>query len=550
MNFKLLTFLVFLNIYTFGQTNEIIITEIYADPTPSKGLPEREFLELYNTSSSDISLKNFKLLYGNFSATFPDFVLKSKTYAIVCRKGYELEFAKYGLTIALSNFSLSNEGALLVLKNSNDKDVFYVEYSQGWHTLDNDGGVSLELIDTNFPCRGKENWASSKEQTGGTPGSANSVAKSNPDVLAPKLLNYSLNQNEIVLSFDDFLSEEFLKQANNFKIESGDLEILNVSYKPYKTNQILINLKSPLEIGEKARLIILNLEDCSGNVSDNLVIEFSNLVPAEKGEILLSEVLFNPKLGVEDFVEVYNVSEKTLSLKGWKLARLDSKNQVVDFKEIADYDLLIEPKQFMAFTLNKAALLQIYPKSGNVTEVQSLPALNNDFGTVFLFNAKDEEFDKFSYSEKMHNELIVNAEGISLERVSFATLNSGWTSASEDFGFATPGSKNSQLESDNLNNTFFAEPIVFNPYQNTSTFLKYNLNNQGLAATIVIIDKNGKPVRNLCNNSIIGTQGQIEWDGRNNSGELMPVGYYAFRIDIYSSKSSQRFLAKCVVGSN
>jgi hypothetical protein len=182
-----------------------------------------------------------------------------------------------------------------------------------------------------------------------------------------------------------------------------------------------------------------------------------------------------------------------------------------------------------------------------------MSAFNNDAGTVIVLNKNDLEFDRFNYSDKMHNELIVNSEGISLERANFSIPKSLWTSAAEDFGFATPGSRNSQSQSESLSNVFFVEPIIFNPYQNslsTTTFLKYNLNGQGFAVTIDVMDKNGKLVRHLINNRVLGSAGQLEWDGRNNSGELLAVGYYLFKISLYSSKVNQDFVLKCVIGSN
>ncbi len=109
MNIKVFFFFVFISFHSFGQTHQLIITEIMADPTPSKGLPEREYLEIFNPSPNDINLKNFKLYYGSFSVLFPDSTLKSNTYAIVFRKGYEAEFRNYGAIIPLPNFSLSNE---------------------------------------------------------------------------------------------------------------------------------------------------------------------------------------------------------------------------------------------------------------------------------------------------------------------------------------------------------------------------------------------------------------------------------------------------------
>ncbi len=553
MNFKFFVILFFFSNGVFGQTNEIIINEIFADPTPSIALPEREYIEIHNRTDKDIALKNYQLLYGNFKAIFPEFVLKANEYAIVCRKGYEQEFERFGSVVALSSFSLSNEGSLLVLKKPSNEDVYFVEYRADWHTKPNVGGVSLEMIDLNYPCLGKENWASSIDISGGSPAKSNSVAKAKPDFLPPVLLNSSLSLKEITLNFDENLSKDFLSKRNNFSFVDSSLQILEIIFNQYKTSQVVIRLNESLETGEVLKLKISNLTDCSGNASGEFELKFWNLEPAIRGEILLSEVLFNPKPGGEDFVEVYNSSDKTMNLKNWKLARLGTGGQISDIKELISYDLLLKPKGFVAFTKGKSFLTDNYPKTGKVVEVQQMPAFNNEEGTVVLLNEQNEEFERFAYSEKNHHELVVNPEGISLERTNLNSEKAIWASASSDYGYATPGAENSQTLTDVLQNVFYAEPIVFNPYQaneNNTTKLKYQLNAIGSSASVEVLNKNGLAVRTLLNNFTLGTQGEIEWDGKDNSGQLLPVGYYVFKINVYSSKINHSFLAKCVLGSN
>ncbi|MBP6618836.1 MAG: lamin tail domain-containing protein [Leadbetterella sp.] len=553
MNIKLLFLFVFISFQSFGQTHQLIITEIMADPTPSKGLPEREYLEIYNPSPNDISLKNFKLYYGSFSASFPDSIIKSNAYAIVFRKGYEAEFRDFGPIIPLPNFSLSNEGSLLVLKNDDGQDVFYIDYSSNWHTLKNDGGISLEMIDTGFACVKEQNWATSANVIGGTPGKVNSVKKENSDILAPKLLNFNVDNDQVILNFDENLSKDFLSKRSNFSIVDSPHQILEIVFNPYKTSQVVVRLNASLEIGEMIKLKISNLTDCSGNSGEDIEVEFWNLLPAVKGEILLSEVLFNPRIGGEDFVEVYNISNKTLNLKKWKLAKLETGGQISDITELISYDLLLKPKGFVAFTTGKSFLTDNYPKTGNVVEVQQMPAYNNEEGIVVLLNDQGEEFERFAYNEKNHHELVVNSKGISLERTNLGAERAIWTSASSDYGFATPGFENSQTLTDALQNIFYAEPIIFNPYQvneNNTTKLKYQLNSAGSSASVEVLNKNGVAVKKLLNNFTLGTQGEIEWDGKDNNGQLLPVGYYVFKITVYSSKFNQSFLAKCVLGSN
>ena len=51
-----------------------------------------------------------------------------------------------------------------------------------------------------------------------------------------------------------------------------------------------------------------------------------------------------------------------------------------------------------------------------------------------------------------------------------------------------------------------------------------------------VLDKNGKSVRILHNNQVLGTEGKITWDGKDNQGQLLPVGYYVFNIKLYSKQ--------------
>ncbi|WP_255070091.1 lamin tail domain-containing protein [Lacihabitans sp. LS3-19] len=553
MKLKIFFFLFAIQWVCIAQSNEIIITEIFADPTPSHGLPEREYIEIFNATSKDISLKGFKFLYGNFSATFPDSILKSHSYAIVCRKGYESDFRPFGKVIALSNFSLTNDGNLLVLKTSNEEDVFFVNYSSSWYADGFDQGYSLEMIDMNFPCVGKANWTSSLSTNGGSPGITNTVNGSKPDLNGPTLLNSSLDENTIVLNFDENLSESFLQEQNSFEIVEGDNKIKNVVFQKYFNSKVTINIESKLEIGESIKLLIKNVEDCSGNLSEDIYLDFRNLLPAKEGEIQLSEILFNPKTGGEDFVELYNMSENTLNLKGWSVARLDIKGEVVEVSELSDFDLIIQPKGFIAFTENKSFLIQNYPNSGNLVEIPKMPSFNNDQGTVILYDSESKEFDRFTYSEKMHQSSIVNPDGVSLERKNFKDNSDFWFSASADAGFATPGMVNSQTENDQLKNTFSVEPIVFNPYQpghDDFTNIHYKLNESGSSAYIEVLDKNGKSVRILHNNLVLGTEGKISWDGKDNQGEILPVGYYVFNVKLFSKQTSESYLIKTVIGSN
>src|SRR5690606_37357706 len=77
---------------------------------------------------------------------------------------------------------------------------------------------------------------------------------------------------------------------------------------------------------------------------------------------------------------------------------------------------------------------------------------------VVLLNEERTVIDEFAYSEKMNSPFLANAEGVSLERMSFSAGTNekdNWHSASSEAGYGTPGYKNSQLE-----NGIVVKPVV------------------------------------------------------------------------------------------
>ena len=64
-------------------------------------------------------------------------------------------------------------------------------------------------------------------------------------------------------------------------------------------------------------LTVKNIQDCSGNLLKESQIKFGIPKSADSSDVVLNELLFNPKTGGEDFVEIYNRTEKLVLLKEW-----------------------------------------------------------------------------------------------------------------------------------------------------------------------------------------------------------------------------------------
>jgi hypothetical protein len=552
MNFIKIFLIPFISFSISAQKHSIIISEIFADPTPSKGLPEKEFIELFNNSNQIINLEKYQLKYGNFSATFPNFNFEPNTYLIVCRRGNESELFNFGTTISLSNFSLPNNGSLLVLLDNNQNIIHSVDYKLDWYSQGKDQGFSLEMIDLNYPCVGKGNWASSQNPLGGTPGKVNSINAPNPDLNGPVLLEYNLQQNSLELVFNERLDENF--DLRYVELDGFDLGIKSFNISEENFNSLAFDFENELPLNQQVKLNILKLVDCSGNISENISLELYNLPLASKGDIVLSEILFDPPAGGSDFLEIFNISNKNVNLKNWKIARKNSRGEVSDIETITTSDFILKSKTYLALS-EDIDFLRFHYKSSteqHLLKVLKLPSFILNESTVYLLNPEGEIYDFFDYNEKMHHPSLVNTKGVSLEKINFDGLVNEWQSASAEVNFATPGLPNSQATSELLQNEIFVEPIVFNPYQpneNPIANLIFNLNTTANTVSVNVFDANGLLKRRLRNNSLMGSFEKIAWDGKDQSGQLLPVGYYFFNINLVGNQGAISLRRKVVLGS-
>ena len=150
--------------------------------------------------------------------------------------------------------------------------------------------------------------------------------------------------------------------------------------------------------------------------------------------------------------------------------------------------------------------------------------------------------DRFSYNDDMHFELINDPEGVSLEKVNpnYSSNDlSNWHSAAESIGWATPGMVNSQVYNGGLGTDFFkVETEVFSPdndgHEDVAVF-SYNLNASGMVGSVVIYDKNGRIIKRVLNNELLGVDGQLTWDGTNEQGNKASVGIYLVYFESFTA---------------
>jgi len=546
-----------------AQKGDIVINEIMAAPISTAVALNKEYIELYNTSDKYIIITGWKYKDGTTSVTtLGADTLAPKAYRILCAVADVSLYKPYGKTLGVSPWpGLNNDKDDLALMLPDGTTIIdAVSYADTWYG-DNSKktGYALELINPNSPCGGAFNWTASSGANNGTPGAQNSVY--NPqhiDNVAPKLIGATiLSTTEVQVDFNKAINIAMLTDVDNYSINNGIGKPITVTLNGTNGTSVILTLAEAIEPNKESLLTVSNMANCAGVPIDPLANTALILIPGNiaVNDILISEVLFNPKMGGVDFVEVYNNTNKILDLKELTISNPTATSKTK--REISAISVFIRPKTYWVLTANPDNVKQNYEvkNPSQMVQVASMPSFNNDKGRVALWK-DDLSIDSLDYTEKMHHVLLKEVKGVSLERVSFAKSGnepSNLQSAAASVGFATPTYKNSQSEDTSVKNSVTIVNKTFSPDNDgfeDQLQIDYRFKENGHLATINIYTDKGILVRRLARNITMSTQGTITWDGLNDGGQLCKVGLYVVKIDTFHiNGNSDSFKQTCVLAS-
>ncbi|MGF2413572.1 MAG: lamin tail domain-containing protein, partial [Ferruginibacter sp.] len=436
---------------------DIVINELMADPTPQVGLPNNEWVELRNTSSTVFNLLGWRIGdAGGQSGPMPSYNLLPDSFVIVCTASAATAMAAYGPTITVTSFpSLDNTGDVIFLRSPQNKIIHTVSYTDTWYKneLKKDGGWTLEMIDSKNPCSGFTNWKASIDIKGGTPGKKNSVDAINADGTAPQLLNaFATDSVNINLVFDEPLDSLKAATIANYSISDGIGSPQSAITVSPDFDKVSLKLNTALSRNKVYTVTVSAVSDCAGNaVASKNTARVGLSEVADSLTIVINEILFNPKSNGTDYVEIYNRSNKIIDLKQTYIANRSSTGVISNIKQLSADNYLLFPQDFMVITEDPSILKRdfITKNMDAFVTVASMPSYNDDEGDVIILNAQGNITDELKYNEKWHFKLIDNREGIAMERIDDnapTPQQDNWHSAATSVGYGTPTYKNSQYK--------------------------------------------------------------------------------------------------------
>jgi hypothetical protein len=521
---------------------DLVFNEIMADPSGANNLPNIEFLEIYNRTNKYIAFYKCRLSDASTQVILSNDTIKPFGYVTICFSGNVILLQNYGIEniIGLSGFpSLNNDGDILTLKDSMNTIIDQVNYSLAFYhdEIKKEGGWSIERIDPNFTCQSEGNWQASKDARGGSPSLSNSVIGNFTDVTSPYLDYVSIIDSiTLIAHFSKDLDTNSLTSLTNFLINNSVNYSKEIHYTEANRKDITVILSTSLEKGIIYELKVNSLvKDCAGNLIDGFnTSQFSIADSLKSDDLIINEILFNPRTDEYDFVELYNRGNSTIDIQQLRISSADIETQELkDNLKIINLNRSLLPNDYIVLTENKESILRNYKVKDHRKIIEcALPTFSDGEGIVVITDPSINVLDSFHYNEDMHFELLNFTEGISLERINpfISTIAGNWHSASANVNYATPTIENSQYSIAALSeNMLHLSPELFSPDNdgyNDILHINFRPKSTDYYGSITIYNAQGLIIKYIAANELAGSFNEWIWDGTNKNNELVPPGIY------------------------
>ncbi len=525
--------------YHKSVIGELVISEIMADINPvPPGLPPAEFLELYSRVDYPLSLEGYTLWINNREYRFDGSAAVDPGGFLLITDANTLEYPE---AIRFENFTLPNSYADIVIGNTEDQAVAWLSYSDDMQdTEKRDGGWSLEIINPENPVS-NDNMASSADPRGGTPGEQSSILHITSDITPPYITCCEVPVSDsIVLYTSEAVFTQSDPLVRSFSL-TNSIIVTGATIESPGRKKITLSIAPPLASGVIAEVTYSGgLTDFSGNAMPAQTLFAALPQQPEKGDLRINEILFNPAEEMYDYAELYNTSEKAVSISSLAFAHYDSLTDAIYDKQDKLWpSMLLFPNEYLLITKDTAGFYRRYPGCGKIKAVTGsfLPTLPNEEGTLAVATfAGSAIIDAVCYNSAMHSGLLYSTEGVALERLA----DGSWHSSGELNNFGTPGYENSHIQQfPQSGGSLTVMPQVITPdcdgIDDIATIhieapAEYDV------ATVQIFDKKGYHIRTLHDNLHLAENNNLLWDGTTDSGSIVTAGFYIALVSFRNEK--------------
>ncbi len=551
------------------QPRSVVINEIMYAPSGS----EPEWIELYNQSNLMIDLNGWKIsnktLSSRHTIATSSRMLNPQEY-IVLTKDTARFISVHPATLnvieisAMPTFMFSNNGDAVVLYDNRGTTIDSVRYFSTW------GGTSsysLERIEATLSSNDSINWGSSEDSLFSTPAFQNSITPLDYDfaitrVFATTITPTTVRLNSIIKNVGRN-TVTFLDEISYFYDSNGDSIIQQSEFLYSESLKGELNSKDTFHLwydwadapsGEKQFIVRITLP-LDMKIKNN--IAFGNVTtPFDLNSIIINEIMYEPRSGSSEYIELFNSSNDTIDLFDWKIS--DKRNASGEANEFAlsKSSFILNPGEFVTIATDSSIFTsfpQLIDTSNRVIIPNKNLSLNNDEDDIILWDLTGRMIDSVRYTSDWHNALLDNVSGRSLERINpnHASIDQrNWSTSANPLG-GTPGRTNSIFTAVvPTDGSLTVSPNPFSPdgdgFEDFAV-ISYQVPTTTSLLRVRLYDSKGRLVRTLAEHEPSGSHSELIWDGMNDEREKVPMGIYIILFEALDGGGNQLQTMKTVV---
>lgn len=534
----------------------LVINELMPAPRVDQDLPFVEYVELVNPLTKELRVEGLSFSTSTSKTVLSEYWMAPGDFLLLCPAAQASQLQGYGKVIPLASWpTLSNAGTVLSLQTVEGQLIDRLEYRSGsWGGAEfANGGYSLELPDPLYRCEGSAFLLPSNDPKRGTPGRQNARFSPTKDPGPLRVeLAFFRHSSQVELE----LNQAIFPLGTTAPFSFSPSLAVDSSRVSSSGTRVSLSLAVPAQPSRVYALRAAGLRRCVGaaaSVETQVVLTETPL----PGELVLNELLVEPRTGDPKFVELHNTSDsKFLSLTSWAVGNQNEAGQPSQLRQFGGEGAMLAPKGYMVLTEDANRLRLSYPKSaaGNFLQLSSLPSFPISGGTVLLLSGRGEVVEALPYGADWHHPLLRSTKGVSLERISSSApvgLAANWHSAASSEEYATPGRQNSTVLGGEADAGLLqVEPLVFDPEGSSGpnfTTIRYSLEEIGWVGSFRIYGAGGQLVQVLGENQVLGRQELYAWTGTDGSGNRVRPGYYVLVVELFDLSGRVRLIKKTIV---
>jgi hypothetical protein len=562
------------SLFTIGYPKgSVLVNEFMYAPAGD----EPEWVELLNCSMDTINLKNWRISDNNVTSksviTSSNVFLPPRGFCIVTK---EASFSSYHPSVQcpvlVASFSALNNATpdAIVIYDQRSLMIDSVVYAPNWG---GQSGTSLERIDIDQASTDSKNWGTAKDSSGSTPGKANSIVRLDYDLsvggcyqsrieseaglvsvincVVHNLGKYPVTSYILVLSVDT--NRDGHNGAHELLASLGSKSTLNPS------DSVLFTY-SWLSAPQGESVIIAAIEYSQDQRPGNNRSSLLYCTRYNPRCVVVNEIMYDPLVNQNEWIELYNRGNDIVDLKGWKLKDRPTASGNVNTVTISSQPVLLQPGEF-AVVASDSTIFTLFPYLASPMSSCRVIVLNeaggfslgNDGDDILLKDMTDATIDNVSYSPRWHRPDVTETKGRSLEKIN-PDLDSNspynWTTSVLSTG-GTPGKPNSSFTTGAQSGSSLSfSPNPFSPdgdgFEDFCIF-QYRLPLAAALVHVKIFDLKGRLVRTLANSQISNSGGEVIWDGLDQGRQRVRIGPYIVLVQATDPNGKSLAFLKGVV---